>query len=68
MLQLHEAISESSPGLLATLGFSALYFGTVLAVPVLVVAMVFDVQQRQPPPVLPAGAQAEMPAPLERAP
>lgn len=48
MLQLHEAVAERSPGVLATLAFLGLYLGTLVMVPVLLVLMGMDMHRRNP--------------------
>jgi hypothetical protein len=48
MLQLHEAVAERSPGVLATLAFLGIYLGTIVAVPVLLVLMGIDMHRRNP--------------------
>lgn len=48
MLQLHEAVAERSPGVLATLAFLGIYFGAIMAVPILLVLMGLDMHRRNP--------------------
>jgi Zn-dependent protease len=67
MLNLHEAVSESSPGALATLGFLAIYLGAVFAVPVMLVIIGLDVRSRNPPqPAKVVQAEARLLSSFER--